>query len=337
MDPKLMTLFRFRFAGAVIALAIFRGAPGLAAPDAGELRSRAGQYFDEAAGLCRADNSGLWKVPLCGPMLLVEPASRLVFANQPDQSGILKKDGEIFTGKLPLEINVANTAVEWSGLRWTMMMLPLPAEKDRRAALMAHEMWHRVQNEIGFGGTEVANAHLDTRDGRIWLQLEWRALARALGATKEESTAAIRDATIFRAMRRTLSEQAGAEERATEMNEGLAEYTGVKLGGGTDHKWYVVKNNLKEAPVKESFVRSFAYATGPAYGLLLDETGKPWRENLKTTDDLADLLMKISGTALPEDLPAAASERAKSYGGEGTRFDRNESGSAAPVTAHCAA
>ena len=53
--------------------------------------------------------------------------------------------GEIFRGRLPDEINIANTATDWAGVKWTMMMLPLPEDAGRRAALLAHEMWHRIQ------------------------------------------------------------------------------------------------------------------------------------------------------------------------------------------------
>ena len=42
-----------------------------------------------------------------------------------------------------------------------------------------------------------------------------------------------------------------------------------------------------EAP---SFVRSFAYATGPAYGLLLDQADPGWKEKLGSGRRLDELL-----------------------------------------------
>ena len=54
-----------------------------------------------------------------------------------------------------------------------------------------------------------------------------------------------------------------------EMHEGLAEYTGVKLSGSPNLAQYVVDKDIEEATSKQTFVRSFAYATGPAYGVFV--------------------------------------------------------------------
>jgi len=42
--------------------------------------------------------------------------------------------------------------------------------------------------------------------------------------------------------------------------------------------------------LKSTFARSFAYVSGPAYGILLDATGKPWRKKLSPNSDLGILL-----------------------------------------------
>jgi hypothetical protein len=99
-----------------------------------------------------------------------------------------------------------------------------------------------------------------------------------------------------------------------EMHEGLAEYTGVCLSGAADLRQFVIDGDLKEAAAKETFVRSFAYATGPAYGLLLDETGGAWRKSLRASDDLAALLLKLRKLSLPDDLGKVATQRADAYG-----------------------
>jgi hypothetical protein len=275
------------------------------------------EVLREADVICRRDNGALWSISLCGPILLVDPATRAVFANEPGAENQLKPEGEIFSGKLPVEINVANTAVDWAGTKWTMIMLPLPDEKERRSALIAHEMWHRIQGDLGLPPSGAANDHLDTRDGRYWLQLEWRALAAALKAAGTARQEAVRDAVTFRAWRRELFPGAGKTEREMELNEGLAEYTGVKLSGAADPARFVVDHELKDAPAKETFVRSFAYATGPAYGLLLDETGPDWRQVVRTTRrDLAELLLERAGMTLPDKAEAAADKRALRYGSD---------------------
>ena len=275
----------------------------------------AGGYFAEAQALCTADGGRLWGVSLCGPMLFVDRKTRSVVANQADREGVLTKQGEVFTGTLPQRVNIANTAVEWAGVRWTMMIWSPPANKTRRASLMIHELWHRVQLDLGLLHASPANAHLDSVPGRVWLQLEWRALKTALATKGGARQRAIADALLFRRHRQGLFGQAMDEERALEMNEGLAEYTGIKLSGtGTPVQDAVAE--IDDVAKRETFVRSFAYATGPAYGLLLDDTGTKWRAGLKPSADLGDLLGAAANVRPPRDLKRVAEERAKAYDGD---------------------
>ena len=276
----------------------------------------ASQYFQEAHVLCSHDNGKIWGITLCGPMLFVDRKTRTVVANQADAESLLTRSGNVFVGTLPIKVQIANTATDWAGVKWTMIVFPLPEDKYRRANLMAHELWHRIQKDIGFPGSGAANNHLDTRDGRVWLQLEWRALASALTSRGNQRRQAIRDALLFRAYRRTLFPQAVSEEREMEMHEGLAEYTGVKLSGSPNINQYVVEKDLKPAAERETFVRSFAYASGPAYGILLDETGKNWRKGLKKEDDLGGALQKALAIKLPKTIEADAADRARIYDGD---------------------
>lgn len=276
----------------------------------------ASQYFQEAQALCSRDNGKLWGISLCAPMLFVDRRTRTVIANQADKEAILTKNGNVFVGQLPAKVIIANTATEWAGVKWTMVIFPLPEDKIHRANLMAHEMWHRVQNDIGFPTSGAANNHLDTREGRMWLQLEWRALAAALSSRGKQRRQTIADALLFRSYRRTIFPQAAVEEREMEMHEGLAEYTGVKLSGSPNLRQYVIDTDLKEASQKQTFVRSFAYASSPAYGVLLDEAKAKWRKNLKKEDDLGSLLQKRLSIKLPQNVKQTAELRAKNYNGD---------------------
>ena len=121
---------------------------------------------------------------------------------------------------------------------------------------------------------------------------------------------------LFRAYRRTIFPNAAAEERTMEMHEGLAEYTGVALSGSPNLNLYVVDTDLKEVSQEQTFVRSFAYASGPAYGVLLDETKTRWRKNLKKEDDLGNLLQNKLAIKLPQKLKQSAELRSKNYDGD---------------------
>src|SRR5260370_10305945 len=132
------------------------------------------------------------------------------------------------------------------------------------------------------------------------------------------------DALVFRAVRRTIFPQDASEERGMEMHEGLAEYTGVKLSGSPNLNQYVVDKDLKDATNKQTFVRSFAYASGPAYGVLLDGTGKNWRKSLKKEDDLGVVLQHTIAIKLPQSITRAAEERAKIYDGDKLQTSETE-------------
>ncbi|MCI0490150.1 MAG: hypothetical protein L0229_26450 [Blastocatellia bacterium] len=284
------------------------------------------RYFQEARAICERDKGNLWGVALCGPMLFVDPRTRDLVANQSDEKGLLTRKGEVFTGRLPDEENCANTAVVWAGVKWTMIVWPLPEDEGDRARLMLHECFHRIQDDLGLPAANPSNDHLDSLEGRIWLQMEWRALREALWKSDRQARRrAIEDALIFRAYRRSLFPKADALERALEMNEGLAEYTGLKLGAGPIEKLTErACVSLEQARNRPTFVRSFAYVSGPAYGILLDASSTDWRKGLKPQNDLGELLRRAHAIKLPAVPKAAAEERAKNYNGDGLRLTEVE-------------
>lgn len=283
--------------------------------------------FQEARNISERDAGRLWGIPLYGPMLLVDHDTRRVIANEPDPEGHLRSEHGVHVGVLPDEVGVANTAVEWAGKRWTMLMWPLPDDAFDRRALLAHELWHRIQNELDLGMSSSPATHLGTRDGRVWLQLEWRALAAALRSEGSARNAAIVHALAFRAYRRSLFSDAAESEGGLEMNEGLAEYTGFALcGRPTAENIEAVAKHLEDAEHGATFVRSFAYASGPGYGLLLDGFAPSWRQEVSQHDDLGELLGRHVEFSLPLHLSEFAAKAAAKYDGVAlmAREDRRE-------------
>ena len=276
----------------------------------------AAEYFAQAKAAGQADAGALWGKPLYGPMIFVHPQTRELVANQADNEGKLSAQGDVWVGKLPADETMANTAKNWAGVKWTMILWPaLGGDKVPRTRLMMHELFHRIQDNLGLPAANPANAHLDTRDGRVWMQLEWRALAAALKSDSEARRAAIEDALTFRVFRRSLIPSAAAEENALEINEGLSEYTGVKLSGQPDAKQrsYAAQRCQNHAQLFPTLSRSFAYTSGPAYGLLLDAYQQDWRKGFRPDSDLAALLLTAAGAKLPSDIKSEANKRAASY------------------------
>jgi len=291
--------------------------PPLALLDAPLTPPIARQCFHEARTLCEADGGELWGISLCGPILFADPNTRAVIASHVDREGRLTEQDGVYVGTLPPEEPIAGTATRWAGVTWVMLPWPLPEEKRERLHMLAHEMFHRVQPKLGLSAGNMANSHLDTRDGRIWLQLEWRALQAALKASDLERRQAVADALTFRAYRRSVFPEAAREERAMETLEGLAEYTGVRLSA--DSGKGAVKRALKNFELAKSwptYTGSFAYVSGAAYGLLLDDANPDWRKGLAGEVAFGDLLADALSIVVPSDLKAAAGKRSARYDAE---------------------
>ncbi len=171
--------------------------------------------------LCRQDGGRLWGQSLCGPEILVDRQSRIeFFSERPSQTTVVPRDG-FFVGSVPGQLGIANTSVDWDGRSWSMVVLPLGNDSLERRALLVHEAYHRVQDALGLSRPDRMNQHLDTRQGREWLRLELRALARALESRGRSRDRAAKDAMIFRSYRRQLFPGADSLEDALEFRKDL--------------------------------------------------------------------------------------------------------------------
>jgi hypothetical protein len=197
----------------------------------------------------------------------------------------------------------------WAALVWDIVANQPPHVRN---AMFLHESFHIVQMRLGLGVPTVSAEHLDEVDGRYWLRLEWHALARALQESGERRTLAIRDALAFRQARHTRYPDKVETERALDINEGLASYTGIVLAAQSEAD--AIASALGELTGQESgesYVRTAAYASGPAYGLLLDAASPGWTRKVRVNDEPAAMLMR----ALAIQPAANVEEAAARYGG----------------------
>jgi hypothetical protein len=278
--------------------------------------------FAEAEAVSNKEGGHLWGEKLYGGLFFVDPETRYVVANEPDAEGVLQATNGVYVGTLPQEIIVSNAPVEWQGKRWTMLMWPtIPSDAIDRRITFAHELFHRIQPALGLAAPDSSNLQLDTPEGRLWLQLEWRALAAALLEQGPAQTQAIRDALAFRSHRHKLFHGSAQTEASLEIAEGVPEYTGT-IAGEPDRdsaRWRAV-GKLTDPDQSITFVRSFAYTSGPPYGLLLDQRLPGWRTKLSTKSDLGALL----ASTLPAHAGASAEARASFYGAATIRIAEAE-------------
>jgi len=140
----------------------------------------------------------LWDRDIYGPILLVDPETRQIYANVADEEGSLSLWNGIYRGTLPKEITISNTDIHWNGKHWAMVKLPLPSHRFERVELITHELFHVAQSSLGFEFRREENIHLDDREGRIYLRLEMAALREALRARRlAKSEEHLRNALIF--------------------------------------------------------------------------------------------------------------------------------------------
>ena len=287
--------------------------------------ARALSALRDAKTACAADAGTLWKRSLCGPIALVDRQTRLVIANDTVAGRRFVRIGDAYMTTLPETQYVANTSFSWTGRSWTMVALPLPRDRFARASLVMHEVFHREQEALGLRQPDALNNQLDMRAGRTWLRLEYRALARALSLLPDRESARhpVESALLFRAQRRALYPGSDSLEATLEIQEGLPEYTGQRLamqltGEGPAR----VARYVHDYEATPTFVRAFAYGTGPAIGVLLDQFAPNWRDDVRTNRDIGLLLARAIHFQRPRNLAAAARTRAREYGWD--EVDRTE-------------
>jgi hypothetical protein len=285
---------------AAVATLVFAGH---AVPAAAQVdQQRAQEYFKEVRALCERDGGRLWGVSLCAPMVIGDMRTRTVATSQPAPEGAR-----------PQLVGLVNAPIQWGGVTWGAYawdFLVNDTPRGRRE-LMLHELFHAIQAQLGLLLPAAAGEHLDFVEGRYWMRLEWRALARALRESGEQRALAIGDALAFRQARRALYPSAVESERAQEITEGLAAYTGTVLAAESAADAIAsALDHLTKAETQESFVRTFAYASGPAYGVLLDAFSAGWTRRVRGTDDLATLVMRAVAVQPATDVTASAARYA---------------------------
>jgi hypothetical protein len=273
-------------------------------------------YFIELNRALKKDNGKLWNYRLEGPVMLVEKESRKVFANTQDSKGELLKRGDVYIGILPEEVNISSTAKEWNGTRWTMLVMPVPSEKEERLSALIHESFHRIQPSIGFDSIPTYSCeHLDKKNGRIYLKLELEALKKALSTNNpKEEKEYIKNALLFRQYRHSLFPDSKISENPLELNEGLAEYTGTILCGRNDtelRQYFVSRFDLLYN--MPTFVRTYAYFTIPVYGYFMHKQDKHWNLKIDKKTNLTDFLLAFFNQSKVDNIQKVVEQISQEY------------------------
>ena len=250
--------------------------------------------FDRVEKLCNKDGGKIWGINIYSPVIGIDSLGNII-SNVQDAPAVY-----------PPDMPVANSTTEIDGKRWTMVLWPLSGDAQSQNELLIHEMFHYRQPELGLLPSLMPNnAHLSNRDARTLIKLEWNALKAALSGKGKYKTEALTDAMVFRGLRRQYYPEYVDDENALEILEGLAEYTGRRIASSSDKKYIADLKDFDYLYTEENITRSFAYLSGPLYGLALDQSGMEWHKTVDASSDLGALLSSAYDIVFPEDLSAA--------------------------------
>jgi hypothetical protein len=99
----------------------------------------AAAYMAEIETLCEREGGRLWGVSLCGPVVMADPGTGTIATNRPEPDA-----------PRPRALGFANAAMQWGDDRWATLVWPLiPADSTRRRVMFLHELFHRVQPDLG--------------------------------------------------------------------------------------------------------------------------------------------------------------------------------------------
>lgn len=270
---------------------------------------KAAPSFENLKKVSDLDNGKLWGKTLYGPTMFVDVQTRNLVANQQNKENTLVQKGNLYFGQLPEDIIIANTSITYCGEDWTCVIWDGSRDLLTNTHLLIHESLHRIQDEIGLPSCGSSNQHLDETEGELLLKLELGILKDLLQNDSKDLTEGLRDAMTVRKYRQTLFPN--GNENLFECHEGMAEYTAFKLLP-LDNDNEAIRKGLVAAAITKGmdgsgFGNSFAYLTGPAYGLLIDEMIPDWRNSIRSGKTIPDVIS--TEIAIPDTIDNAEIER----------------------------
>jgi hypothetical protein len=230
-------------------------------------------YFSIFEEICRKDSGDLWGENLYGPIMFVDRNTRKIIANAPDNDKLLKfKDG-VYTGIYPKEKLIDIIPTEFGGTRFAMIRIPNTEDEYTLKAYAIHSLVHCLQEEREISPRSFNNRHMNEKNARMWLKLEWRALRVALASEGDDRNLAIRDALIFRGARHEAYPAYQDDETRFENYEGLPTFSYTLLC--TESREHQKKRLLDgiDYYYKLNYGSTYGFIHGAVYAYLLYDNG----------------------------------------------------------------
>lgn len=233
--------------------------------------------------LSKPESKSLWNISLNAPIIIIDHINNKLFLTAIENGSVQPIKEEQWNNKIPL----ANSFFDYDGKRCVTIIHAtlMNAPCEQRINLLVHEIFHLHQKKLGIENETSKNYHMDEVQGRALLQIEMKALQKALSGDSNS----LSDALYIRAYRQNL--YPNNNEDLYELNEGLAEYTGVKLSTKNMREYITSKLNYD---ISQGYTNSFGYSTGSAYATILDSIYPEWRQDEELIKGLAYLISKVN-------------------------------------------
>ena len=226
----------------------------------------------ELQSMCRADAAGSGAQLSAARSSLLIRRTRGAWATQRDDRGVLQPHaGGGWVGVLPQACPSPTPRSTGAACAGSWLSARYRKTQPRAACWWRTKLGIASKRRSACRCRTSSAAHLETERGRYLMRLELRALSTALlsnGRAPPQRRAGCARVSRWRGLPRSLKPR--AQEAALDRNEGLASYTGVKLGAGENAALFAART-LDAYDHHEALARAYAYASGPAYGLLLDD------------------------------------------------------------------
>jgi len=283
------------------------------------------KYFSAVEEICNSDNGKLWGENLFGPVMYVDGQSRTLYANFPDKEGLLRERDGVYTGVLPKERIIANNVIEFGGVKYAMVPLPEKDDRYRMVTRTIHSLFHCYQDRHGLKPSTFSTRHLNEKNARLYLKLEWKALTNAITSSGEKRDQAIRDALVFRGARRELFPSAITDENKFENFEGLTTYTYVKLcTSGPEEIRTRILEYLDRVYQNRSYAFGYGFVNGALYAVLLNDKDFDFKQ-IQTQDyDLGKAVLDAYGVTLPAVCRDVAGSLAFNYDIQAIRAEESQ-------------
>lgn len=232
--------------------------------------------------LLNADNGKLWNGNIWNDNILVLDENEIVYTLRNDLTNTSIDSLLFYKSVKEKTLLHVNTNQQFEGEKWAIVQNYDITPSDS-CQTSIHELFHLFHSkQINIAGNIVE--YLDEYKAKILLRSEFEALRNCIKSlqTNNETAAKqfLNDAIYFRTKREKEYKSQNHYALELETLEGLASYTGYKLSAYKDlYRMAILELNGREKPT--GLNRSFAYATGLAYGLIFDHFQVKWRTDLK--------------------------------------------------------